>query len=164
MFHNPNKFPFTSRLMSNWRTIRDEFLAVAGDVREWHEKKLHDGGWNVYGLFDFPHGQPIDAHIRCCPLTSRLISDYVPGHGAAGFSVLRPDTQIRPHCGYAGHFLRCHLGLIVPEGDCGIEGDDVTRRWCEGQVMVLDDRIMHRAWNEGASDRVVLLLDFPEPE
>jgi len=35
-----------------------------------------------------------------------------------------------------------------------------TRRWQEGDVLVLDDRVEHEAWNLTAEERVVLLFDF----
>jgi aspartyl/asparaginyl beta-hydroxylase (cupin superfamily) len=76
--------------------------------------------------------------------------------------VLRPGTRIQPHSGYQGPFLRCHLGLSVPAGDCGLRVGGETRAWREGETLVLDDRLEHEAWNLTSSERVVFLLDFPE--
>jgi len=74
--------------------------------------------------------------------------------------VLRPGTRIQPHSGYPGPFLRCHLALRVPAGDCALRVAGETRRWQEGDVLVLDDRVEHEAWNLTAEERVVLLFDF----
>ena len=74
--------------------------------------------------------------------------------------MLSPRTRIRPHTGYQGDFLRCHLGLEIPQGDCGLRVGDTTRRWEESRVLVFDDRAEHEAWNMSDAPRVVLLIDF----
>jgi aspartyl/asparaginyl beta-hydroxylase (cupin superfamily) len=114
----------------------------------------------VFGLFGFPHGEPLEAGAQACPETSALIARHVPTHGAAGFSLLEPGTRIQPHEGYAGRFLRCHLGLDVPAGDCALRIEDETRRWEAGKVLIFDDRLTHAAWNLTRHDRIVLLIDF----
>ena len=81
-------------------------------------------------------------------------------HGAVGFSVLRADTRIASHQGYPGLFLRCHLGLEVPDGDCALKVGDEVRHWQTGKVLIFDDRLQHEAWNMTAQERVILLLDF----
>lgn len=159
-FHDAGRFAFVGELRRRWREIRDEYLGVQRDLADWSERELYGEGWKVYGLYDFPHGAPLAANIARCPVTARLVADHVPGHGAAGFSVLRPGTRIRPHAGYQGSFLRCHLGLRVPAGDCGLRVGGETRAWREGEALVLDDRLEHEAWNLTQEDRVVLLLDF----
>jgi beta-hydroxylase len=35
--------------------------------------------------------------------------------------------------------------------------------WREGEAFVFDDTYEHEVWNDGAEDRVVLLLDFERP-
>lgn len=159
-FHDARRFAFIGELRRNWRAIRDEYLGVRERLVDWFERELYGDGWKVYGLYDFPRGNPIPEGIARCPLTARLIAEHVPGHGAAGFSVLRPGTRIQPHTGYAGRFLRCHLALSVPAGDCALRVHGETRTWREGEALVLDDRLEHEAWNLAAADRAVLLLDF----
>ena len=77
----------------------------------------------------------------------------------AGFSFLAPGTVIRPHIGYSGEVLRCHLGLIVPEG-CALRVGAETRNWDAGKRLVFDDTVEHEAWNSGAEGRAVLLIYF----
>ena len=74
--------------------------------------------------------------------------------------MLQPMTRILPHQGYRGEFLRCHLGLEVPPGDCALKVEEETRRWEVGKVLVFDDRVTHEAWNLTDGERVVLLFDF----
>jgi beta-hydroxylase len=161
-FHDAERFAFLGELRRHWRGIRDEYLGVQERLVDWSERELYGEGWKVYGLYDFPHGKPIAANIARCPLTARLVAEHVPGHGAAGFSLLKPATRIQPHSGYPGPFLRAHLGLRVPAGDCALRVGGETRGWREGELLVLDDRLEHEAWNLTAEDRVVFLLDFPE--
>ena len=160
MFHPRAACEFADALEAQWREIRREYLGIRGELIDWLEPELYDRGWKVFGLFDFPHGHPIAANIAKCPVTAALIAQHVRRHGAAGFSVLEPRTRIRPHQGYAGSFLRVHLPLDIPAGDCGLRVGGETRRWETGTVMVFDDRAEHEAWNETDQERVVLLLDF----
>jgi len=159
-FHDARRFAFVGALRSRWAEIRDEYLGVHDRLIDWFEKDLYGEGWKVFGLFDFPHGKPVAGNVERCPVTAGVVRSQVPRHGAAGFSVLRPGTRIRPHAGYPGAFLRCHLGLSVPPGDCALRVAGEVRRWEEGEVLVLDDRVEHEAWNLTSRDRVVLLIDF----
>ncbi len=59
--------------------------------------------------------------------------------------------------------LVCHLPLIVPPG-CGFRVGGETRLWEEGQLLIFDDTIEHEAWNEGQSERVVLIFDVWHPD
>lgn len=160
MFFDPATFPFTRHLEQQWLAIAGEFEAIRPALIDWAHRDLYGNGWKVFGLYDFPHGAAIAENVRRCPVTAALIERWIPRHGAVGFSVLQPRTCLRPHVGYDGRFLRCHLGLIVPEGDCGIDVNGETRGWEVGKTLVFDDRLRHEAWNGTDKERVVLLLDF----
>ena len=159
-FYDPREFEFPERLEESWREIREDYRRVEGDLVDWHEKKLYREGWKVFPLFDFPNGEPIDENIAKCPFTASLLREYVPDHGVAGFSTLKPMTTVVPHQGYQGDFLRCHLGLQIPSGDCALRLESATRSWENGKVLIFDDRLTHEAWNRTREDRVVLLVDF----
>ena len=58
--------------------------------------------------------------------------------------------------------MRCHLGLIVPNG-CGIQVGDETRHWEEGKCLVFDDTTLHSAWNDSNRARIILIADFVRP-
>jgi beta-hydroxylase len=160
VFLDPARFPFAPALERSWREVLAEYRTVAGRLDPWVERELYDGAWEVFPLFSFPHGEPIAAHVAACPRTAALVDAAFPRHGVAGFSVLRPHTRVKPHQGYQGDFLRCHLGLDVPPGDCALRVEGETRRWQPGRLLVFDDRRTHEAWNETDAERVVLLVDF----
>jgi aspartyl/asparaginyl beta-hydroxylase (cupin superfamily) len=160
VFYDPAAFAFTPVLEKNWQTAFQEYLGVRRALVDWSEKELYGEGWQVFALFDFPHGRCVQENVRRCPLTAALVESNFPRHGAAGFSVLRPHTRIEPHRGYQGDFLRCHLGLKVPNGDCALSVEGQTRNWQQGRAIVFDDRLLHEAWNWTDEDRVILLIDF----
>jgi beta-hydroxylase len=159
-FHANDQYKFTVELESHWQRIYEEYLGVQTEFVDWVERELYGEGWQVFGLYNFPYGQPIADNVARCPFTAELIARHIPRHGAAGFSRLRSGTRIQPHRGYQGPFLRCHLGLDVPHGDCALEVEGERRRWANGAAMIFDDRVWHSAWNLTDLARVVLLIDF----
>jgi len=160
VFHLPTAFSFTAALERHWQAVRDEYLGVCDALMDWPERQLYGEGWKVFGLFDLPHGRPIQANVARCPVTAELVAKHMPTHHAAGFSVMKPGTRIRPHVGYQGDLLRCHLGLEVPAGDCALRVGGETRQWQPGRVLVFDDHFIHEAWNLTDEDRAILLIDF----
>ncbi len=160
MFYSPDTFAFLAPLQQAWPEIFSEYQSVQNRSQAWTETRLYDHGWTVYGLFDFPNGHDIPENQAHCPVTTALIRRHVPGHGAAGFSRLAPGCTIQPHTGYQGTYLRAHLALDVPPGDCALRVRGEVRQWREGAFLVFDDRVIHDAWNYAQAARVVLLLDF----
>ena len=102
-----------------------------------------------------------------CPQTAAVVAAQ-PGFnmmlcGAHFFSRLRPGTHIGAHCGPSNLRLRCHLGLVVPEG-CRIRVGREVRSWTAGECLVFDDSFEHEVWHDGADDRVVLICDLWHPD
>lgn len=159
-FPDPANFHFLAALEAQWQTIHAEFLAVQHELVNYVEAHLYERGWQVVGLWNLPHREPLPESPLRCPQTAALIEKHVPSHGAVAFSVLESGTRIRPHCGRPGPYLRAHLGLEVPEGDCRIRVANEIRSWSVGRALVLDDRLEHEAWNGSGERRVVLLFDF----
>ena len=154
------KYSFIKQFEDNWQEIYNEYLQINKLLTDWNEQHLYGKGWEVFGLFDFPNGNEIIENAQLCPITASLIKDNIKNNGAAGFSKLSAGTVIKPHCGYQGDYLRMHLGLDIPIGDCGLRAGDQIYRWSQGKTFVFDDRLMHDAWNKTNYDRVVLIVDF----
>lgn len=158
-FYDIADFPFTAELEANWEAIRREFEALdQGQLIDWPEE-IYKGSWSVYGLYAF--GEKLEENCGRCPVATRVI-EGIPGLTTAGFSVLMPGSRILPHLGYTNTVLRCHLGLIVPDG-CRIRVGDQIREWEEGKTMVFDDTLEHEVWHDGTTPRIILLLDFVRP-
>jgi beta-hydroxylase len=157
MYLDPRDYPFTAILEKNWQVIRQELENLhAQNFMAWPERELYEKGWDVFGLYAF--GNRLEDNCQRCPRTAELVAQ-VPGLTTAGFSSLQPGTHITPHEGYTKAVLRCHLGLVVPEG-CSMRVGAETRSWEEGRCLVFDDTIEHEVWHRGTKPRIVLLLDF----
>ncbi len=79
------------------------------------------------------------------------------------FSKLGSGARIPPHHGMLNTRLVCHLPLIVPPG-CGFRVGGEARQWEDGKLLIFDDTIEHEAWNDGPSDRIILIFDAWRPE
>lgn len=148
--------PVIELLEANWLPIREECLGAL-DYVKWPES-IYDGKWHVFGLWDL-QGCLLEDNAARCPNTVNVLKQ-IPNLRTAGFSRLGAGAHIKPHIGYTDKVLRCHLGLVVPEGDCGLKVEDTVYRWEEGKAFVFNDRLQHEAWNFTDNDRYVLLIDF----
>jgi Aspartyl/asparaginyl beta-hydroxylase and related dioxygenases len=156
MFYPTHQFSFTQPLCEAWRSIAEECRTLlAEEFTPWPETHLYTQGWQVYGLYF--NGNPILENCVFCPVTTELVK-RVPGMVTAGFSRLRAGCHIRPHIGYSDKVIRVHLTL-ESNTHCRLRVGHETKRWSEGECLVFNDRVEHEAWNEGDSDRTVLLLD-----
>jgi beta-hydroxylase len=163
-FPDPHCFAFVPALEAAFEAIRAELLALTdAELVESPDSltSVADGyderGWRYFALF----GDEAEcaANRARCPATARACA-AVPGLVNAGFSLFRPGTHLHPHRGERAGLLRCHLALVVPEGDVAIRAGGETRRWEAGRCLILDDTLEHEAWNHAASDRVVLIVSF----
>lgn len=151
---NPNILPI---LEANWVAIREECLAATNYV-QWPELQIYAGKWDVFGLWDL-QGCLLPDNAAKCPQTVNILKE-IPNLRTAGFSMLGAGCHIKPHKGYTDTVLRCHLGLIVPEGDCALKVEETLYHWQEGKAFVFDDTLLHEAWNYTDDNRYVLLIDI----
>jgi ornithine lipid ester-linked acyl 2-hydroxylase len=153
-------FAIVDDLEKNFDTIKSEYLLGQSKslANEWHQNRLYNHGWNVFG-FRYERSDIMEAR-QLCPFISSLIDKYDDLIFTIGFSTLDPGTIIYPHYGYVDTVLRCHLGIIIPDGDCALRVGDVTRKWQEGKAFVFDDTFEHEAWNKTEGRRTVMLMDF----
>lgn len=161
--HDPADFPWTARLEEAYPVIKEEMLAARGRVRKHQQNLVDRGSWNVF--YFYSSGRRVDEGHELCPRTSAII-ESIPGVGKAGqvyFSIHSAGTHVTPHCGTTNTRVRCHLGLVVPEG-CRIRVGSEIYHWQEGRCLIFDDSFEHEVWHDGDRDRVVLILDVWHPE
>jgi aspartate beta-hydroxylase len=161
--HNAADFPWTATLEEAYPVIREEMLAARGRARKHQQNLVDQGSWNV--LYFYSSGRRVDEAHELCPQTSAILRS-IPGLGDAGqvyFSIHSPGTHVTPHCGTTNTRLRCHLGLVIPDG-CRIRIGTEIVRWQEGRCLIFDDSFEHEVWHDGDRDRVVLILDVWHPE
>lgn len=155
--------PGFKKIEENYEKIKKEFEQVQDKMIDWFEKDLYsDNGWSVYPIYNWPHGEENEDFIKNVPFTASLIKKHLPNHKAAAFSRLRANSYIDPHTGYQSDYLRYHLGINVPKGDCALKCEDEIYKWENGKSFIFDDRKMHEAWNRTNQDRIILIIDFVE--
>lgn len=163
-FPDPSAFDFVPALERAFGDVLAELRALGpGDFVEAPDSlttaraPYDERGWLQFGLF----GEPGEfaANRERCPRAARACA-AVPGLVNACFSLFRPGTHLAPHRGERPGVLRCHLGLVVPDGDVALRAGTELRRWVAGRCLILDDTFEHEAWNRGAEDRVVWIVSF----
>lgn len=132
------------------RVIKDRMIS------RWHESILHNDKWDVFGLI---WQDQLHELAQYCPDSLNIVKKYSFIQNC-GFSIMNPQCEIYSHVGYTSDVLRCHLGLIVPEGDCCIKVENEVQKWNEGELLFFDDTKMHSTWNKTDQTRVILLTDL----
>ena len=181
--------PFFDRALFDWYprleqatdAIRDELQAVLARERELmpflhiDDKHVEDAylagnpdsrAWDAY--FFHRHGERNDEHLRACPRTAAALESVpltrIDGHAPEVlFSVLAPQTHIKPHHGVTNTRVVTHLPLLIPDGDCKLVVGDDVHAWQTGRCITFDDTFLHEAWNRTDHTRVVLILDTWNP-
>lgn len=163
------RFPWIRQLEDATPDITKEFMALggfAGSRTVSQPTNLTDRGrWTA--LYLYCAGKPYAKNLQMCPRTVAAL-DAVQGAtrtdgGMCYFSVMDPRTHVSPHAGYTNAHLRCHLGLLTPDGG-GIRVRDEVREWRAGTAFVFDDSFEHEAWNDSDSGRAILLFDVWHPD
>lgn len=157
-------------LERNWRTIRDEALAVmdqnTGLFVPEEENLREKGEWGQYTLWQ--QGKKVGNSCQGVPKTCSLLERYSEAtgckRGQIKFSVMHPGTHVWPHTGPTNCRLRMHLGLVIPKHGCRIRCTDQTREWEEGKVLIFDDSFEHEVWQEADSYRLIFIVDVWHPE
>jgi len=165
-FHDVARFPGALALERHYPAIRAEIEALAiEDFQPEAENLKERGSWDVFLFYE--RGRRNEEKCARCPVITQIIEGSSTVRTTAGLlyvSKLSPGTHIKPHRGPVNLRLRCHLGVKVPTGDCGLKVGGQSRRWREGQCLVFDDSLEHEAWNRTSEPRIVLILDFWHPD
>ena len=163
------RFPDLAPLSENWRTIRDEAMALhdAGQIRA--ARGYTDLGFNSFfrrGWKRFYlkwYDEPLPSARSLCPRTVALLQS-IPSINGAMFAMLPPGGTLGRHRDPFAGSLRCHLGLSTPNDDrCAIWVDGERYSWRDGEAVVFDETFIH--WAENATDtaRVILFCDVERP-
>ncbi len=182
MFFDNDDLPDLKKLEAHTDIIRTELMALLDSQDGFAPYINHTPGsrsaeiwkdlnqsadWSTYHLFR--HGKKLTENCARCPQTTALVESLdlvrIPGYGPeVMFSVLAPHTRIKAHFGPVNGRVIVHLPLIVPENCGAIRVGDQQRAWKEGECLAFDDSFEHEAWNDSDARRVVLILDFWNPQ
>uniref|UniRef100_A0A3Q3RAF4 Uncharacterized protein n=1 Tax=Monopterus albus TaxID=43700 RepID=A0A3Q3RAF4_MONAL len=157
-------------LERNWKTIRDEGLAVmdqnTGSFIPEEENLREKGEWGQYTLWQ--QGRKVGNACQGVPKTCSLLERYPEAtgckRGQIKYSVMQPGTHVWPHTGPTNCRLRMHLGLVIPRQGCRIRCTNQTREWEEGKVLIFDDSFEHEVWQEADHYRLIFIVDVWHPE
>lgn len=159
-------FPFLDVLKENHQALVSELMGLhENDWVDWLEKDLYTENlrWQVFPFLGL--GQWFDKNGARCPKTYEILKSLPEQLKTATYSRVSPNSALRPHQGwgrFANSVLRCHYGLIVPDGSgVWVEGEERLHR--EGEIVVFDDSKQHSGFNRSDRARVVLLMDIERP-
>lgn len=167
---NNEDFPWVNEVEKNYEAILKEYKTVSEqtvlpDIREISEEQdsvIEKNFWTFFPLYAY--GIPIKENLLRCPETVNIL-DLIPNKTTVFFSVIKPNTFIKPHRGAYKGYLRYHLGIDIPSptDKCGIKILDKIYNWENGKSIIFDDTYIHEAWNYSERERVVLYVDFIKP-
>jgi hypothetical protein len=149
--------------------IKYEVTSFNSEWYPWPEKELYSENmsWNVIPFYGF--GKWSTKNIIKFPIIYNFIKD-IPGIKTAGLSKLSGGTKLNPHRGWgklSNNVIRCHYGIIVPDG-CYIsvkdDNSEEIKIMKEKMWLSFDDSKTHYANNTSNKDRIVLLIDISRPD
>ena len=118
--------------------------------------------WRTLGLQDRGIWDPVNT--RLFPATTALLHSSGVPCVEAFFAKMSAGSKIGAHSDGCNFHLTAHLGVDVPEGECWLQVGTERREWANGKLMLFDTSVLHRAANEAARDRYVLMMRVWHPE
>jgi beta-hydroxylase len=162
-------FPELDLLRSEWRTIRDEAVALQASGAITKPRAHNDLAFNSFYKRDWQrfylkwYCDYLPSARRLCPQTVALL-ERVPSVHAAMFAVLAPHSHLVRHRDPFAGSVRYHLGLVTPNSErCRIFVDGNPYVWHDGEDVVFDETFVHRAENQTDMHRIILFCDVERP-
>jgi len=135
MFLKHESVPFSALVLNNIEVITNECKNIIAETPKWRETEIYEGSWQLFVFYDYEaeSDDGMQDNLSRCPATAHLLQG-IPGRHAASFSILGPESRIKPHLGLENGLLRYHCGLRVPSNctlgamsrHAGLSVDDVT--------------------------------------
>jgi aspartyl/asparaginyl beta-hydroxylase (cupin superfamily) len=157
-FFDADCWKYTSVLKHQCQTLYNEFRQF--NESDWvinNQKYIGtQGGW--YFIPFIGKGVSYDQYLNRCPTVQNLLKQ-VPIFDNCVFSIMGPQSEIKPHRGHSDDHLRVHLTLIT-DGNAYIKVGDDVKWWQEREVLIFQDYEEHSTKNPSDSTRVVFLFDI----
>lgn len=119
--------------------------------------------WTIFPLMRW--GKKYPANCIECPNTVKIL-DNIPGVTSVTFSILKPQTRIKPHFGDSNVMYRCHFTLKctgnLPEIGMRVGLQNIG--WENGKLIAFCDAHNHEVWNNTNDERWVLIIDILREE
>lgn len=119
--------------------------------------------WTIFPLYIW--GKKRIENCEKCPETTKII-ESIPAMTSCSFSILKPNTRIKPHFGDSNVMYRCHFTLNCKNGlpDIGMRVRDEKITWENGKLFAFCDAHEHEVWNNTDNERWVLIIDILREE
>lgn len=166
-YYDSDEIPQAPYLLSHAKTFECEFLNYFNNLDKLDGHYVDESSrpnhlWKT--IFLFMQGEEVVENTRKFPVSRELILKL---QGISKmfilFSVLEPGAQITEHTGPINGFLRIHIPISIPKGDCFLEVAGERKQWKKEKLLVFDDSFVHQAWNRTESPRVVLIVSIYNP-
>lgn len=134
---------------------KNKFIQFKGWVRGW----TNDKNWLNYGFFF--EEEKINWNSDQCPITFSLLNNLKTKYKIilAGYSLLKPFSNIPKHRDSLRGDLAIHLPLYVPEPEkCILGVNDKIHHHTPGNIIYFDDSNTHFAQNNSKYNRIILYI------
>jgi len=168
-FFNISEKSFTKILESNYQIIlaelQDIILNDYKNIVPYYNQTLAStpSSWTIFPLIMW--GKQNTDNCTKAPKTLNIIKQ-IKGVTTCGFSILKPNTKIKPHDGDSNVMYRCHLPLkcLGTLPNIGFRVGSDTTTWELGKLISFCDAYNHEVWNNTNEERWVLIVDILREE
>jgi hypothetical protein len=152
----------------NWRGLRDELVRChdGGHFSSPHESEAHgtSSGWTLLPFF---MGRTLyEDNLADCPLIAECLANLRNEVPLASMwaSMMSAGTELSLHQHGENSRLRTHF-VMSAGTDTALEIEEHVLPFVEGEAVVFEPCLEHRAWNRDAEGRgrLVLSIDFWHP-
>lgn len=176
-----DQFVFTDKFNALRSKLTEEFLLAYPDFKEYQAEnmlpqkkevvqwnsagnKAAGDAWRVEGLkYTDPQGKMVlvERNRSRFPTAWALMEEFGDKCPIATYSVIQAHSVIKRHTGIENReskYVRCHIPLIVPDGDVAFEVEGREIKW--DNCFAFDNQCEHSAWNKTSYRRLVFLIDL----
>jgi beta-hydroxylase len=154
-------FPLIQQQYKQFKKEHADGLRPIDEVSYDQESLNKDKKWKAGFLFAYGHVN--EKIMSFFPELNSLVHK-APEIQLMFFSTLEPGKHIAPHEGRNLSVFRLQMGIDVmnPE-QTELRVSNIRTKLKEGEVFVFDDTFEHEAFNQGPTDRTVLIIDYKKP-
>lgn len=172
--HDASKHKWAKQLEKKWTVVRDELQRQLKDAAAleasgnnvWaglaSDRAEYGTDWKTLPLCDRTVWDATNSALF--PKTCALLTKSKVPLIEAFFAKMPPKTDIKAHSDLCNFVLTCHLGVVVPEGECDLTVGDQNIEWKNGKVSLFDTSILHAAENRASTTRYILMMRVYHPE
>ncbi|WP_298315512.1 aspartyl/asparaginyl beta-hydroxylase domain-containing protein [uncultured Aquimarina sp.] len=161
MFQTSDLYPELIGIKQHLDSIKEEALLVRNQMSAIEDQRVELDVWNVFSLLPEEEDKVIvsdetwKTNQKLAPISTKILSE-IEGLKAYAFSCLAPGGHIRPHK-HNNPYVTAIL-CIQDGGDSYIKVEGEKKKFKNGEFIIFDYTKEHEVYNNGSSDRIVLLI------